>query len=226
MNHALRRRVGRRGWNKRRVIGGVDELPADADHQQHNRDLGDDDDRVDGGRFRDTANQQRRQKSQDDDGGDVDDAVHAVGRRLERRMAPFIGNVQPDVLEHLVEVLAPGDGHGRGADGVLENQVPADNPGDELAHRRVRVRVGASRDRNHRRELGVAQARERAPDAGHHERDGHRRTRPLGDCCGGSHEEPGADDRADAERDERARAERPFQRRLAAARNVDQKAVD
>ena len=54
----------------------------------------------------------------------------------------------------------------------------------------------------------------------------HRRTRPLGDRGGGSHEEAGADDRADAERDEGARTERPFQRRLAAACDVAQKAVD
>ena len=49
---------------------------------------------------------------------------------------------------------------------VLEHQVPADDPRDELAHRRVAVRVRRAGDRDHARELGVAEAGEAAGEAG------------------------------------------------------------
>ena len=51
---------------------------------------------------------------------------------------------------------------------VLEDEVPADDPRDQLAQRRVGVGVGRSRDRNHRGEFGIAEsgeARRRSPPA-------------------------------------------------------------
>ena len=74
---------------------------------------------------------------------------------------------------------------------------------DQLAHRRVGIGVGAAGDRNHRRELGVAEPGERAADAGDEERERHRRARAIGDRRRGADEETGADDGADAQRDER-----------------------
>ena len=61
VRHASRRRVGRRGRNERRVVRRVDEPPADADHQQHDRHLDDDDDAVDERGFLRAADEQRRQ---------------------------------------------------------------------------------------------------------------------------------------------------------------------
>ena len=58
-----------------------------------------------------------------------------------------------------LEVFAPRDRDRDVSDRVLEDQIPADDPGDDLAERRVRVRVRASRLRNHRRQLGVTQRR-------------------------------------------------------------------
>ena len=55
------------------------------------------------------------------------------------------------------------------ADRVLEDQVPADDPGHELAEGRVGVRVGAAGDRDHGRELGVAEPGQRAHRAQQHE---------------------------------------------------------
>ena len=121
---------------------------------------------------------------------------------LERRVVPLIRHRCPEKREHLVEVLAPCDGDCCGADGVLEDEIPTDDPRDELTHRHVRVRVRAAGDRNHRRELGIAQARERAADAGDDEREGDRRAGAFGDGRRRSHEQAGADDRADAQCDE------------------------
>ena len=122
---------------------------------------------------------------------------------LEGRVVPLPRDVPAEEPQDPVEVLAPGDGDRGRADGVFEHQVPADDPRHQLAHRRVGVGVGAARDRNHRRELGVAEAGERAAEAGDEERERHRRAGAIGDGGRGSDEEAGADDRADAERDER-----------------------
>ena len=65
------------------------------------------------------------------------------------------------------------------ADRVLENQVPADDPRDQLAHGRVRVGVRAARDGNHRRQFGVAE-RSKAADDG----DQDERKRQCGTCSG------------------------------------------
>ena len=43
-------------------------------------------------------------------------------------------------------------------DGVFQDQVPPDDPGEDFAQGRVRVGIGAAGDRNHGGQLGVAQA--------------------------------------------------------------------
>ena len=84
----------------------------------------------------------------------------------ERRVDPAVRQVDAEgVVEERDDVAGPADADGRRADQVFEDEVPADDPGDELAHRRVRVRVRASGDGDHRRHLGVAEARKRRGDA-------------------------------------------------------------
>ena len=101
--------------------------------------------------------------------------------------------------------------HGRRRDRVFKNQIPTDDPCHQFAHRRVGISVGAAGDWNHRRELGVTQAGKCAADSGDNKREHHRRTRAIGDCSGGPHEQTGADDSADAERDQVNRPEGTFE---------------
>ena len=96
-------------------------------------------------------------------------AAAAVVRAQPRRNAP----AQPG--QQFLEVPGPRHGHRHVADGVLEDQVPADDPRDQFAERRVRVGVGRAGDRHHRRELGVAQ---RGEAAGHGRQDERDRPRP------------------------------------------------
>ena len=156
------------------------------------------------------SDQERRQDCEDHDRGDVHDPLDAAGR-LPRPMPPFVGNAHPDEFENAVEILAPGDGDRRGPDCVFEHQVPADDPGDEFTHRGVPVRVRAACDRDHRRELCVAEAGKQTADCRHQECQCHGRPRSL--CDGGRrpHEETGADDRADPERHELPSPERALQ---------------
>ena len=124
-----------------------------------------------------------------------------------------------------VEVAAPGDRDRDVADRVLEDQIPADDPRDELAERRVRVRVGAAGLRNHRGELGVAErrrARRRTPSRmndrmsagpGAVADDLAARQHFAGRGRADRREDAGADDRADRQHDQIAGAEHALQAR-------------
>ena len=83
--------------------------------------------------------------------------------------------------------------------GVLQHQVPTDDPREQLAHGGVRVGVGRARHRHHRRELRVAQRREDAGDPGHHEREDERRAGLVVGRLAGEDEDPRADDGAHPE---------------------------
>src|SRR5262249_51610235 len=113
------------------------------------------------------------------------------------------GYVQAEDAEEVLEVMRPAVRDRRGADGVLQDQIPADDPGEDLAERRVRVDVRRAGDRDHRGELRVAERGEDAGRARHEEGDDDGR---AGDVVRGDareHEDAGADDGADAEARER-----------------------
>src|SRR5690606_9019522 len=67
---------------------------------------------------------------------------------------------------------------------------------------RIRVGVGAARDRQHRGELRVAQARQGACEAGDHEAQHHGGARIVGSGLTSQHEDASAEDGAEAEQDE------------------------
>ena len=90
---------------------------------------------------------------------------------LKRRVRPLVRYAQTEPIEHAIGVRAPGDCHCRRADRVFKDQVPANDPRGEFAHRCVRICVGAACDRNHRGELGVAQSGKSAADSRDNERE-------------------------------------------------------
>ena len=109
-------------------------------------------------------------------------------------------------------------------DRVLDDQIPADDPGDHLAECHIRVGVGAPGDRHHRRDLGVAERGEAAGDRRDRVREHDRGPRAeglvgAGDHVGDAREESRADDRADAEHREIEGAEAPLQSAVLPVRN-------
>ena len=77
--------------------------------------------------------------------------------RAERRsVASQCGNSMRKLLEP-AEVARPGNGDRDVAHGVLEDQVPADDPRHEFTQGGVGIRVGAARDGDQGGELGVAE---------------------------------------------------------------------
>ncbi len=63
------------------------------------------------------------------------------------------------------------------AEGVFENQIPADDPGDQLAEGGVGIGVSRAGDGNHRGQFGVTEAGEDADDGDQYERKRESRTR-------------------------------------------------
>ena len=117
-----------------------------------------------------------------------------------------------EVVQQARQVPRPAHRDGRRRQRVLEHQVPADDPRHEFAHRGVGIGVGAAGDGNGGGELGIAETGECAGQAcqPHGQDDG--RTRVCTGDLAGEHEDAGADDRADAERQQVATAQHARQR--------------
>ena len=159
--------VGREGP----VVGRVDEARARDDEGQDGQDLQDDHDVVGPGRLPNATHEDHGEGHDDQERRDVEAEVPARGE--PRAGGGQVGREHPlrrqgdaEEVEHVDDVLGEADSHRHVADRVLQDEVPADDPGHQLAHRGVRVRVGAAGDGDHRSELGVAEGREGA-DHGH-----------------------------------------------------------
>src|SRR5437867_12172676 len=79
-------------------------------------------------------------------------------------------------VAELDEVTRPAHRDGHVANGIFQDEVPTDNPGHNLAECRIGICIGRSRERNHRRELGITKRSERASDASHDKGSGNGRT--------------------------------------------------
>src|ERR1700744_6400359 len=82
-------------------------------------------------------------------------------------------NTEP--VHEVDDVGGESDADGHIADRIFENQVPADDPGNEFAHGGVGVGVGAASDGDHGGELGVANRSEAADNRDENEREGNGR---------------------------------------------------
>ena len=64
----------------------------------------------------------------------------------------------PKPLKEAHHIAGPANRDRGRAERVLEDKIPADDPGDELAQGGIGVRIGAAGDWNHGSHFGVAQA--------------------------------------------------------------------
>ncbi len=214
-------------------VRGLHEEGADPDEEEQREDLQDDDDVVEASRLLHPPHEKPRDGGGDEHREEVEDDGHAeecrvlevglVGDRAlraQRARAPLRGepcgedrravvgghpgrDLETQTQEQLAEVGGPGDRDGDVADRVLQDQVPADDPGHRLAQGGVAVRVGGAGDRHQARELRVAQRAEAAGDRGeedrqHHPGAGGRAARARRRAAQGG-EDAGPDDRPDPE---------------------------
>jgi len=94
---------------------------------------------------------------------------------------------------------------------VFQDEVPPDDPSHEFAECGIRVGVGGTRDRYHRRKLCIAQGSEYTRRAGDHERYDQRGPRLVVSCNPDKNENTGTDDGAHAQRRERYGTQNPVQ---------------
>src|ERR1700682_4276089 len=92
------------------------------------------------------------------------------------------------------DIARPSDRNRHGADGIFEDEVPADDPRAQFAERRVGVGIGTPADRNGRRHFGVAQPGECTGDRAEEKRERHRRPRVHRRGMPGQDEDARADD--------------------------------
>jgi hypothetical protein len=139
---------------ERLVVGHVDVGGAQHDEQSEDEQLDDDNDVIGTGGFLDADVQQpgdrehdqrRRHVHQEGNTGDpgrrLQQSVDGRIRAQQRHAVPVrepVGQRDAQSGKQRVQVAAPGDRDRDVANGVLENQVPADDPGHELAKCRVR----------------------------------------------------------------------------------------
>jgi hypothetical protein len=227
-------------------VVGVDVGRADSDEQPEREQLDHHHDVVGADAFLRALQQQHGDQHHDRERGHVDHDRDAadVGRAVEEAAYRGIGAQerravagrqplrQDDVesLQERVEVVPPRDRDGDVADRVLEDEIPADDPRHQLSHRRVGVGVGAAGLWDHRGQLRVAERGQRAGAAEEEEREDERRTRAVADHGAiradlprrrgaDRAEDPGADDGADRQHDQVARAQHALERVLAAVGN-------
>ncbi len=112
------------------------------------------------------------------------------------------------LLQQAHEVSGPAGGHGGSTEGVLEHQVPADDPGDQLAESGVTIGISGAGDGDDGGEFRIAESGKGAGDAGEDKTESHGRAGVERGRLAGQHEDPSTDDGADTESDEVDRAER------------------
>ena len=159
----------------------LDEAGRGEDEDEDGGDLDEDEDVVGAGRLANAAHEDDGENHHDQKRGDVEAEVPAGGVEVfagEILQAggqvggrdPLDRQVEAEPVEQIDDVGGEADADAHVGEGVLEDQVPADDPGDEFAEGGVGVGVGRAGNRNHRREFGVAEAGKDADDGDEHER--------------------------------------------------------
>ena len=164
----------------------VNEARARDDKYQDGGDLKQDHDVVGARRFADPPDQDDGQNQHDKKGGKIEAQMPA---RLVDSIALKVGEAggqegggdptragaQAEPIHEIDNVGREANAHCHVAYGVLEDQIPADDPGDQFPHRGIGVCVRAAGDGNHRRELGITEAGEGTDDGHQHDGKGQSR---------------------------------------------------
>ena len=198
---------------ERDVVARLDVEGADDDHQQDDRDLEVDQPRLEARRAAHPAVEDEGDEQAQQHGEQVDlvgARRHVAGLGTGSAEHP-LRQRQPEETDQLAEVAGDADGDDGDDRGVLQQQVPADEPARELPQHHVAVGVGRARARDQAGELRVGERGRGTRDAGDQERDEDRGPGLLVRDRPGQGEDPGADDAADPDGRELPQAERALQ---------------
>src|ERR1019366_4835005 len=109
------------------------------------------------------------------------------------------GHDDAKVVQERYDIARPADGDGDGPDGVFEDQVPTDDPGEQFAQSGIAVSVGAAGHWDERGELAVTERGEDRSHAGQYERQHNRGAGILRRDGSSEHKNARADNGADAQ---------------------------
>ena len=169
------------------IVRGMNESHSYEDERQDGRNFQQHHDVVGFGRFANAAHQHDCQQQDNQKRGNVEAEVPAgrvkhvvlqIGEsaRQVRGRDPAQCGMPAEPVEGGSHVGGEADADRHVADRVFQDEVPADDPRDELAHRRVGVGVSAASDGDHGRQLGVAESGEGANDGHQDQRNRQRRS--------------------------------------------------
>src|SRR5262252_5197533 len=154
-------------------VAGMNEARGDGDERKNGDDLDQHHDVVGLGGLANAAYENDRENHHDDEGRPVEAEMpagtvnHVTGKiaqstgQIGGRYPARIG-VHAEPVEQVDEVRRKAHADGHVADGVFEDEVPADNPGDDLAHGGVGVGIRAAGNGNHGGQFGVTNRSEPA----------------------------------------------------------------
>src|SRR5581483_778003 len=103
------------------------------------------------------------------------------------------------VLHKTHKITGPSGGHSGSAEGILQNQVPANDPGENFSQRRVAIGIGRASDRDQRRKFSVAKSRKRASYSSQNEGQHNGWAGIIGSRLSGQDENSGTDNCTDSQ---------------------------
>ena len=112
-------------------------------------------------RFANAPHQKHSQNENDEKRRDVEVSARPVATRPDRRR-PVIWYMESKRGELCFQISPKTDRHSHIADRIFQNQVPANDPRDQFTQSRVRIRIRAPSNRDHRSQFGIAQTGEAA----------------------------------------------------------------
>ena len=165
----------------------LDEAGPCENKDQNCGDLDQHHDVVGAGRLADAAHQNDRQDHDDQESGNVEAEVPAgsvkvvAGQILQAGWQiggryPHQRRMEAEPVHQVDDVGGKAHADAHIAEGVFEDQIPADDPGDQFAHGGVGIGVSRTGNGNHGRQFGVTKAGEGADDSHQHQRKSQRGT--------------------------------------------------
>ena len=113
--------------------------------------------------FLHAAHQQQSENEDDEEAGEIEIGARPLPSGPDRTR-PFFRQVEAEHSQLRFGITGKAHRDRDVRDGVFEDEVPSDDPGENLAERGVGIGVGAASDGNHRGQFGVAQSGKAAGD--------------------------------------------------------------
>jgi len=157
-------------------VGGVQVAECGGDKDDDGDELDRDHDVVGAGRLLNATDEDYGEQEHDEKCRDIETEVPAgIIEDVALQVCQSVGEIgggypthrrmQAEPIEKIDHMGGEADAHGHVGAGVFEDEVPADDPGYELAECGVRVGVGRSGDGDHGGQLGVAEPGEAADES-------------------------------------------------------------